>query len=217
MSLTLYDYFRSTAAYRVRLALNIKGLSYQQKEVHLVKDGGKQHSAAYREINPQALVPSFIDDTLNFPLTQSLAIIDYLEEISPTPSLFPRDIEAKYRAKQLAMIISCDIHPLNNLRVLSYLKTNHKFDDAMIERWYHNWLEKGFQAIEVLLQKSERSKTVCIGDDVSLADLCLIPQVYNAKRFNFNLDPYPLIREINDYCLSQPSFIKSTPEKTSTG
>lgn len=211
MGLTLYDYFRSTASYRVRIALNFKGLAYKQEEVHLVKDGGKQHLPNYKEINPQALVPSFIDQDLDFPLTQSLTIIEYLDEKYPSPTLYPKKITEKYRAKQLAMIICCDVHPLNNLRVLSFLKKEHQFNESMIERWYHHWLRKGFDALESLLQESERVNSVCVGDKISIADLCLIPQVYNANRFNFDLSSYPLVREINEHCMNLEPFIQAAP------
>lgn len=200
----LYDYFRSTASYRVRIALALKALSYEKIEIHLLRQGGEQHHATYQAVNPQSLVPGFEDGTLL--LSQSLAIIEYLEERYPEPALLPEDMVARAKARMLAQIIACDIHPLNNLRVLNQLKGQFQAKEEDIQVWYHHWLQKGFQAIEHHLAGIERHKAVCIGNSFSIADICLIPQVFNAKRFEFPLDEFPLIQQINEYCLRFKAF-----------
>jgi len=205
----LYDYFRSTACYRVRIALNLKQCSYEKIELHLINDGGQHHSPEYLKLNPQGLVPSLaIDGKI---LTQSLAIIDFLEERFPSTPLLPKDLFIKAELRALALIVACDMHPLNNLRVLNRLKEQFQATEAQVNEWYHNWLKAGFDAFEAQLVKLPRDKSVCYGDSPSLADLCLIPQVYNAKRFNFDLSSYPLINEINDYCLSLTAFKAAAP------
>lgn len=207
--ITLYDYFRSTACYRVRIALNLKQIDYESIEIHLVNQEGAQHSPEYLQINPQGLVPSLkIEGQL---LTQSLAIMEYLDECYPQFPLLPKDLIAKAKLRALALLIACDVHPLNNLRVLNRLKTQFKADESEITQWYHHWLTSGFDAFETQLRTLPRSESVCYGHAISLADVCLIPQVFNAKRFHFSLEDYPLIREINDYCLTQPAFQKAKP------
>jgi maleylacetoacetate isomerase len=206
----LYDYFRSTASYRVRIALNLKGIAYNAIPIHLVNNGGEQFEESYKNKNPFSLVPTL--ETNDLTLTQSLAIIDYLEEIHPTPSLYPSDPILKAKVKSLALSIACDIHPLNNLRVLTYLKTTLKVSDEQKNEWYQHWILKGFESIETLLSVLPRDKKVCVGDSPTLADICLIPQVYNAKRFNCPLDAFPLITDINDYCLSLDSFSNASPD-----
>lgn len=205
----LYDYYRSSCSYRVRIALNLKSLSYEVIPVHLVNNGGEQHLAKYKAINPQAIVPSL--DTDDGIITQSLAIIDYLDEVYPTPALLPNAAYDRSVVRSLALMIACEIHPLNNLRVLQTLKNDLKVSDEQKLAWYHKWLELGFTALETKLNSIQRSKNVCFGDEVSLADICLIPQVYNAKRFEFPVSDYPLIDAINDYCLSLPAFAKAAP------
>lgn len=209
----LYDYYRSTACYRVRIALELKGIAFDTIEVHLVQDGGEQNSSEYKAINPQSLVPSL--EVNGQIITQSLSIIDYLEEIYPQNPLYPTDPLSKACAKSLALIIACDIHPLNNLRVLNQLKQQFKARDSDIMEWYHLWLKNGFDAFESQLTRLARSQSVCIGNTVSLADISLIPQVYNANRFGFSLDNYPLIQEINSYCLSLDAFQKAAPKSES--
>lgn len=200
----LYDYFRSTACYRVRLALSIKNLDYTKTEVHLLNHGGEQHHPGYQNINPQELVPSLEVDAEV--LTQSLAIIEYLDEVHPNPPLLPKNPIDRAKVRALALLISCDIHPLNNLRVLNRLKSQFQADEAAIKSWYHHWLQKGFDAFEAHLKTLQRNIPVCFGDQFTLADICLIPQVYNAKRFEFDMTPYPLINQINDFCLKTDSF-----------
>lgn len=206
----LYDYFRSTACYRVRIALHVKNINYEKINVHLINHGGEQHSPEYRAINPQELVPSLeIDGQF---LSQSLAIISYLNETYPTPPLLPHNPMDRATVKSLALIIACDMHPLNNLRVLNRLKEQFHADDTQIQEWYHQWLKAGFDGFEGQLKQIQRTQPFCFGNTVTLADLCLIPQVYNANRFHFSMDNYPLINEINAHCLTLESFKKAAPD-----
>ena len=205
----LYDYYRSTASYRVRIALQYKQLSYQCLPVHLTLDGGEQHQSAYLDLNPQGLVPC-LDDNGQL-LSQSLAIIEYLEEKYPSPALLPNSPWDRAQVRSLSLLIACDLHPLNNLRVLEQLKEQFQATDIQVEAWYHHWLKLGFDAFEQRLYGIPRTKPLCLGDEISVADVCLIPQVYNAKRFNFSMQKYPLIEEINAYCLSLESFAKAAP------
>ena len=206
----LYDYFRSTAAYRLRIALLYKGLDYQSIPVHLVNNGGEQHGEAYRAVNPQELVPSLSDEKHTF--TQSLAILEYLEEKHPSPSLLPQDIAQRAHVRSIAQMIACDIHPLNNLRVLQYLTQTLEHSEEEKLSWYRHWIQLGFTAIETRLQDMPRERPVCFGDSVTLADVCLIPQVYNAHRFACPMDDYPLINAINEHCLGIDAFYKSAPQ-----
>jgi len=171
----LYDYFRSTACYRVRIALNIKNCSYEKIEVHLVNHGGEQNSTEYRRINPQGLVPSL--EVNGRVLSQSLAIIEYLDEAYLEPPLLPNEPFIKAELRSMALIVACDMHPLNNLRVLNRLKEQFKANESQVSEWYHHWLKTGFDAFETKLNTLERSNPVCFGTNPSLADICLIPQV----------------------------------------
>ncbi|CEG58213.1 maleylacetoacetate isomerase [Legionella fallonii] len=206
----LYDYFRSTACYRVRIALNIKNISYEKKEIHLVNHGGEHHTLQYHQINPQELVPS-LDLGEGQVLHQSMAIIEYLEECYPEVSLLPKNPLHRAALRALALIVACDMHPLNNLRVLNRLKKQFQADETQVMQWYHHWLKAGFDAFEERLKQLERSKPLCFGNEVSLADVCLIPQVYNAHRFKFSMNDYPLINEINEYCLTLLAFKNAAP------
>jgi maleylacetoacetate isomerase len=206
----LYDYFRSTASYRVRIALNLKKVSYEKISIHLTEDGGQQHSKVYRQLNPQELVPSLKND--RGILTQSLAIIDYLDETIPNPPLLPKDPFDRATVRSLALVVACDIHPLNNLRVLNFLKTEFQAQETQVTQWYHHWLKVGFDAFETTLQNLDCSAGFCFGNTVSLADLCLIPQVFNAHRFHFLMDDYPLINQINAHCLTLKAFQEASPE-----
>ena len=210
----LYDYFRSTACYRVRITLNLKKIVYEKIEVHLVNNGGEQHSLQYHQINPQELVPSL--DINGQILSQSMAIIDYLEEVYPEIPLLPKDPFMKANLKSLALIVACDMHPLNNLRVLNRLKEQFKASQEQVMEWYHHWLKTGFDAFEEKLGTMKRDKPVCLGSEVSLADVCLIPQVYNAQRFHFDMASYPIINQINEYCLTLPAFHDAAPEAISS-
>ena len=207
----LYTYFRSSAAYRVRIALNIKRLEADYRYVHLLRDGGEHRKQGYHKLNPQERVPVLVDGGV--PVTQSLAILEYLEEIHPNPPLLPDDIADRAWVRSLAQIVACDIHPLNNLGVLKYLENEFGVDEAARRKWYRHWIHQGFKAMEEILSKDPRVKTYCFGTKVTVADICLVPQVYNAKRFGMDMSPYPTIARINDACLELPTFAKAAPEK----
>lgn len=208
--LTLYDYYRSTACYRVRIALALKNLDWNKHAIHLVE--GEQHSPDYLACNPQGLVPALKLDS-NDILTQSLAIIEYLDETWPTPPLLPENPLEKAQVRSLALTIACDMHPLNNLRVTQYLRRQCRLEENDITRWYHHWLKQGFDALELRLQPISTGG-FCYGNQVSLADICLIPQVYNAHRFAFDLQSYPCIQSIYDHCLKLEAFFASSPSSS---
>jgi maleylacetoacetate isomerase len=212
--LELYDYFRSSASYRVRIVLNYKQIEYNKKQIHLVNNGGEQHSAEYKKINPQGLVPSLVDLNNNINLIQSLAIIEYLEEQYPNPSILPNDLILKTEARALAYLIACDVHPLNNRRVLEYLKANFKISEQENTAWYHHWLSLGLSSFEQLIKKYKNSGDYCLGADFSLADVCLVPQVYNAIRFELpNLEvSYPRIMTVYNNCLKLPCIVQAVPD-----
>jgi maleylacetoacetate isomerase len=203
----LYSYFRSSAAYRVRIALNLKGLPYEMAAVHLTKNGGQQHSVEYRAINPQARVPSLaLDD--GAVLTQSLAIIEYLDETHPRPPLLPADPVTRAKVRAFAQVIACDIHPLNNLVALQYLKRALKHEQADIDTWYHHWIVEGFNALEAMIARGPYA----FGAQVTLADVCLVPQIFNARRLNVPLDKYPKLVAVDAACLKISAFDKARPE-----
>lgn len=204
----LYGYWRSSAAYRVRIALNLKELSYQQRSIHLVKNGGEQHSADYQNLNPNQLVPVLVDGGVT--LNQSLAIIDYLDETYPEVVLTPLDKERRYIVKSLAQDIAVDIHPLNNLRVLQYLSGELSVEEGDKTRWYRHWIEQGFTALEKRLELC--SGEYSVGDEVSLVDACLVPQVYNAKRFDVDLTPYSNIVRVTTSLSKLEAFKRAAPE-----
>ncbi len=207
----LYSYWRSTAAYRVRLALNIKQISYSQRAVHLVKDGGQQNEPEYRAINPQGLVPSIVHGDVK--ISQSLAILEYLEEKYPQKvPLLPNNLEQRALARQLSQIIASDLHPLNNLRVLQYLSNSLKISETERTKWYHHWLALGFDAFSEILAENNFSGPYCLGGELSMADVCLIPQIYNAERFGFSMEAYPRLVEINQACLKLERFKDAIPE-----
>ncbi|MDO5058455.1 MAG: maleylacetoacetate isomerase [Neisseria sp.] len=206
----LYSYFRSSAAYRVRIALNLKGLPYQTQAVHLLNNGGEQKSPEYAALNPQKLVPAFEDQGLV--LTQSLAIIEYLDETRPETPLLPADAAGRARVRAIAQLIACDIHPLNNLRVLQYLQSSSGADQAAKSVWYKHWIEEGFTALEQILQQPQTGR-FCHGDTPTLADCCLIPQIYNARRFKVDLTPYPTIVRIARACEEMDAFRVAAPEQ----
>jgi maleylacetoacetate isomerase len=207
--LRLHTYFRSSAAYRVRIALNLKGLHYTAVPLHLLRDGGEQHRDAFAAINPARLIPVLEDGPVL--VTQSLAIIEYLDETHPTPPLLPAGAAQRARVRALALGIACDIHPLNNLRVLRYLKSECALDDAQRDQWSRHWIAKGFQALERLLAGSPYTGRYCHGDAPSLADCCLVPQIANAQRLQCPMDPYPTLMRINDACLSLSAFVRAGP------
>ena len=176
----LYSYFRSSAAYRVRIALNLKGLAYEYAPIHLLRDGGQQLKPEYRELNPDGIVPTFIDG--DDVLTQSLAIIEYLEETHPEPALLPGTPLDRAFIRSIALQVACEIHPVDNLRVLKYLKHTLKVGDEAKDEWYRHWLESGFESLEKRLANDPRVGKLCFGNTPTLADLCLVPQVFNARR-----------------------------------
>ncbi|MEJ2760635.1 MAG: maleylacetoacetate isomerase [Gammaproteobacteria bacterium] len=211
MSLILYSYWRSSAAYRVRIALNVLGLEHEIRPVHLVRDGGEQHFSGYRDLNPQGLVPTLVDGDVA--LTQSLAILEYLAEQHPSPALLPPDPVARAHARQIAALICTDIHPLNNLRVLQYLENELYIDQDARDRWYRHWIGEGFQALEQLLRQSREDGPYCLGEDLSIADVCLVPQVYNAHRFKMDMAPYPTLAAVEKACLELEAFRAASPEQ----
>lgn len=190
--LVLYSYWRSSASYRVRMALNLKGLDYRIEPVHLVRDGGQQFTSSYTAINPQQLVPALVQGKTV--IRQSMAMLEYLEEISPEPALLPADPAARAQVRAIANMLACDIHPLNNLRVLKYLVGQLGATESEKLSWYRHWTETGLAAVEDLL--SEQAGRFCYGDQVSIADCCLLPQVYNARRFDCDLSGLEHIQRI---------------------
>ena len=203
----LYSYFRSSAAYRVRIALNLKGIAYETASVHLVKDGGHNRRPEYRAVNPQMRVPALVTDAGDV-LIQSLAIIDYLDETRPDPPLLPKDPIARAKARAMADIVACDIHPLNNTSPLRYLKRVLHQEQSAIDAWYHHWVTEGFEALEALVGAGP----YCYGGEVTIADICLVPQVNNARRLKVSLDKFPKIVAIDAACLALPAFDCARPE-----
>jgi len=203
----LYDYWRSSASYRVRIGLNLKGIAYEHVCVHLVKEGGQQHQADYKQKNPQGFVPTLELDDGRF-LTQSMAILEYLDETRPAPAFLPKTPEERAHVRSLAHIISSDIHPVNNLRILKYLAGKLGVADEAKSAWYRHWIREGFTALEARLGDDK----FCYGDQPGLADICLVPQVYNAHRFKVDMAPFPKIARINEICLTFDPFQKAIPE-----
>lgn len=206
----LYSYYRSSAAYRVRIALNIKQISYEIIPIHLVRNGGEQYANEYVDINPQALVPTLeVDGEF---ITQSSAIIEYLEERYASPSLLPESLIDRAQVRAMVQLIACDVHPLNNLRVLKYIEGTLGHNEKIKIDWYHHWLRRGFDAIETLLENSSCDE-YCFHDQVTMAELFLVPQVYNAIRFNFDMIPYPRINRIFHHCIQLSAFSDAAPEQ----
>ncbi|HEX6144717.1 MAG TPA: maleylacetoacetate isomerase [Geminicoccaceae bacterium] len=203
----LFDYWRSSAAYRVRIALNLKGLAYEQVPVDL--RAGDQRGAAYLERNPQALVPLLEDGPVR--ISQSLAIIEYLEERHPEPLLLPEDPAARASARALALLIACEIHPLNNLRVLTYLERDLGLDEERRLAWYRHWIAAGLGALERELQ--DHKAAFALGERATVVDVCLVPQMANARRYACDLEPYPTLRVIDEHCRSVPAFAAAAPER----
>jgi maleylacetoacetate isomerase len=210
--LKLYDYWRSSAAYRVRVALNLKGLEYTSHPIHLVRNGGEQHDEAYRALNPQELVPVLVDGRRV--IRQSLAIIEYLDETyEGAAKLLPTTVRDRARVRGLALIVACDIHPLNNIRVLQLLEAEFGASEAQRTRWMQHWMEEGLRSFEALIDGHPSTGTFCEGDTPTLADICLVPQVYNARRFNVDLAAFPTIERIVGACLELDAFDAARPER----
>lgn len=207
-NITLYGYWRSSAAYRVRIALNLKQLPYEQHSVHLLKNGGEQHSATFQALNPSELVPVLIDDDVR--LNQSLAIIDYLDEQYPDTLLTPIERDRRYLVKSMAQDIAIDIHPLNNLRVLQFLAKDLDVNEAEKSAWYQHWIDVGFASLEKKLANT--SGRYCVGDEISLVDVCLVPQVYNAERFNVDMSAYSYIEKVTSSLRQVKAFHDAAPE-----
>ena len=204
--LTLYSYYRSSAAYRVRIALNLKGLDYSQIAVDLV--AGEQQQPDYRQVNPQGLVP-FLSLNGRSGIAQSLAIIEWLEEQYPQPALLPGDSIERARTRALSGTIACDIHPLNNLRVQRYLINDMNCSEQQKLQWYHHWIKSGFDSLEATVEATP----FALGEQATLVDVMLVPQVYNALRFQTPMDDYPNIMKVYHHCLDQPAFFQASPEQ----
>lgn len=204
---TLHSYYRSSASFRVRIALNLKGLAYRTAPHHLRR--GEQNSPDYRRINPQGLVPALEIDGQTF--TQSLAILEYLDETRPQPPLLPKDSAGRARVRALAQLIACDVHPIDNLRVLNYLRGPLGQPDAAVAGWYNHWVAEGFRALEAALSTSGETGRFCHGDAVSIADICLVPQVINARTYALDLSPFPTLKRVADAALSLPAFERALP------
>ena len=207
----LYTFFRSSASYRVRIALNLKGLTYEQIPIHLRRAGGEQFAASYKAINPQGLVPT-LDDGGQI-LTQSLAIIEYLEERYPKPPLLPTDSADRARVRSMALIIACEIHPIQNLRVLVHLKNNLRQSEDDLNRWARHWIDLGLSALEQMTTSTPKRGKFCFGDTPTLADICLVPQLANARRFGCDLSAYPTLLQVETACNALPAFANAAPEK----
>ncbi|WP_448956683.1 maleylacetoacetate isomerase [Labrys neptuniae] len=205
-----HGYFRSSSAYRCRIAFNLKGVAYDFSSVHLRKDGGQQKTPAYRALNPQALVPTVEEG--DFRLTQSLAIIEWLDETQPGQKLLPPDANLRAQVRAFAQVIACDIHPLQNLRVLDYLKTGFGADQAALDAWCRRWITDGLAACEALLARRAAS-TFCFGDVPTLADICLVPQIFSAQRFGADLSAVPRLLAIHAACDALPAFADAHPSK----
>ena len=206
----LHTYFRSSAAYRVRIALNLKGLDYEAVPVHLVRGGGEHRQPAYLGLNPAGLVPALEDQ--GQVLTQSLAIVEYLEETHPQPALLPAAALDRARVRAIAQAIACDIHPVNNLRVLQYLTRELGASEEQKNAWYRHWIGVGMQAVEAMLAGDARTGAFCHGDTPGLADCCLVPQVFNARRFGCELSAMPTVLRIADHCAGLEAFRRAAPE-----
>jgi maleylacetoacetate isomerase len=204
----LYTYFRSSAAFRVRIALNLKGLEYASIPIDLRPAAHRQPD--YLDLNPQGLVPALsVGDTV---ISQSLAVIEYLEESHPNPPLLPRAPRDRARVRSMALAVACDIHPLNNLRVLKYLRSQLGQDEAGVDTWYRHWVAEGFRGLEEEAKRASGDGRYMFGTEVSIADVCLVPQVFNARRFKCNLEPFPTLRSISAHLETLPAFAHAAPD-----
>lgn len=207
----LYTFFRSSASYRVRIALNLKRIPYEQAAIHLRRGGGEQLGSAYKTINPQALVPA-LDDKGRI-LTQSLAIIEYLDEQYPNPPLLPKAPADKALVRSMALVIACEVHPIQNLRVLNYVKANYNQSDEQVNRWAQHWIDLGLDALQQMIVAQSKRGKFCYGESPTLADICLIPQLGNARRYGCELSKFPAILEIEKNCNALEAFVNAAPEK----
>jgi maleylpyruvate isomerase len=206
----LYTYFRSSAAYRTRIAFNLKGIQCETVNVDLRTPASDQHKPEYRAVNPQGLVPAaVIEDTT---VTQSLAIIEYLDEVYPEPPLLPRSAVDRARVRAMALAVACDMHPLNNLRVLNYLRSPLDHDEDTVNAWYRHWIAVGFSGLEQEARRATGDGRYMFGSNVTIADICIVPQMYNARRFKCDIDPYPTLRSICAHLERLPAFAKAAPE-----
>lgn len=208
----LHDFGPSVAAYRVRIALNVKNVSYEKVPVSLIHNGGEHNSSEYRSLNPQGLLPTFIDNRVT--LTQSLAIVEYLEECFPEPSILPGSPIERAKARQMAQIMACDVQPLLGLRVLGYLRTVLRVNENARAQWFLHWLMEGLDALELQLATSLNVGKYCLGNEITLADICLVPQLYAARRFKLPLDDFPRLSDIEAACLELPAFQEAEPQFT---
>jgi len=207
----LYTFFRSSASYRVRIALNWKGIGYEQAAIHLRRGGGEQLMPAYQALNPQGLVPALEDNGRI--LTQSLAIIEYLEETHPNPPLLPQNAADKALVRSMALVIACEVHPIQNLRVLNYVKATYNQTDEQANKWAQHWIDLGLSALQEMIIGQSKGGKFCFGDSPTLADICLIPQLGNARRYGCDLSKYPTILAIEKNCNAIPAFTDAAPEK----
>jgi len=207
----LYTFFRSSASYRVRIALNLKGLNSEQAPIHLRRRGGEQFTAAYKAVNPQALVPALEDG--GRVLTQSLAIVEYLDEKYPQPPLLPSDPADRALVRSMALVIACEVHPIQNLRVLNHVKKEYNQTDDQVNRWAQHWIDLGLSALEQLIVAQPKRGKFCFGDTPTLADICLVPQLGNARRYGCDLSQYPTLQQIEKTCMALPAFSNAAPEK----
>jgi maleylacetoacetate isomerase len=207
----LHDFFLSTSAYRVRIGLHLKGVGHGTVPVSLIKGGGEQHLAEFRALNPQGMVPVFCHDSIV--LTQSMAILEFLDERYPEPPLLPEKADERARVRQLAQIIACDIQPLNNLRVLAYLRTVLKADEDARSMWFRHWLLEGLDTLELWLTAIRSTGPYCLGAQVTLADVCLVPLLYSARRFKLSLDDFPTLCDVEEACLALEAFSETHPDK----
>jgi maleylpyruvate isomerase len=207
----LYNYFRSSASYRVRIALNLKGLPYDYVPIHLRRGGGEHLTPSYKAVHPQALIPALEDS--GRVLTQSLAILEYLEERYPTPPLLPRDPADRAMVRSMALAVACEMHPLQNLRVLNYLQNTLHHTEAEAQAWGRHWVTEGLTALEQMAKATSSRGSFCFGNTPTFADLCLVPQMVNARRFGCDLSQCPTLVQIDATCLALPAFAHAAPEK----
>jgi maleylacetoacetate isomerase len=206
----LYTYFRSSAAYRTRIAFNLKGIDYEAVSVDLRAPASDQHKPEYLALNPQGLVPSLVVE--NTTIAQSLAIIEYLDEVHPEPPLMPRSPVDRARVRAMALAVACDMHPLNNLRVLNHLRSPLGHDEETVNAWYRHWIAVGFSGLEQEARRASGDGRHMFGSTVTIADIYIVPQMYNARRFKCDTTPYPTLRGICAYLEALPAFAKAAPE-----